>query len=63
MDPNSFMNYQGYRSMIIEDKIEECMEAARQGATEISIDRGDLTDSEFRYLQAEVQRRIEGGGL
>ena len=57
-DDNGFM---GYRNMVVEDKIEECLSAARRGETEISIDRGDLTDDEAEYLQKEVKRRIEKG--
>ena len=54
---DDFMNFMGYRNMVVEDKIGECLNAARQGATEITIDRGDLTDDEVNYLQREVQRR------
>ena len=55
---NGFVDYMGYRNMVIEDKIEECLSAARRGESEINIDRGDLTDSEAEYLQGEVERRI-----
>lgn len=55
------MNYVGYRNMVMEDKTEECLPTARRGETEITIDRGDLTDSEAEYLQDEVRRRIESG--
>lgn len=61
MPNDDFMNFMGYRNMVVEDKIEECLAAARRGETEISIDRGDLTDGEAEYLQKEVQRRIERG--
>lgn len=57
-DRDGFINFMGYRNMIIEEKIEECLEAARRGETNINIDRGDLTDHEAEYLQREVQRRI-----
>ena len=60
---DDFMEFMGYRNMVVEDKIEECLDAARRGETEISIDRGDLTDSEAEYLQKEVQRRIERGNF
>lgn len=60
-DDNGFMEFMGYRNMVVEDKIEECLSAARRGETEISIDRGDLTDDEAEYLQEEVQRRISNG--
>lgn len=58
---DNFMEFMGYRNMAIEDKIQECLEAARSGETEITIDRGDLTDGEAEYLQREVQRRINRG--
>ena len=44
---DDFMNFMGYRNMVVEDKIEECLSAARRGETSISIDSGDLTDSEI----------------
>lgn len=55
---DGFMEFMGYRNMVVEDKIEKCLSAARRGETEISIDRGDLTDDEVEYLQKEVQRRL-----
>jgi hypothetical protein len=58
---DSFMNFMGYRNMVVEDKIEECLAAARRGETSVSIDRGDLTDAEVAYVQREVQRRLESG--
>ena len=58
---DSFMSFMGYRNMVVEDKIEECLAAARRGETSVSIDRGDLTDTEVAYVQKEVQRRLENG--
>ena len=58
---DSFMSFMGYRNMVVEDKIEECLTAARRGETSVSIDRGDLTDTEVAYVQKEVQRRLENG--
>jgi hypothetical protein len=58
---DSFMSFMGYRNMVVEDKIEECLAAARRGETSISIDRGDLTDDEVAYVKREVQRRLESG--
>ena len=60
--PNDdFMNFMGYRSMMVEEKIEECLSAARRGETSVSIDRDDLTDDEVLYLQKEVRRRLGNG--
>ena len=57
--PNDdFMNFMGYRNMVVEEKIEECLSAARRGETSASIERDDLTDDEVAYLQKEVQRRL-----
>ena len=61
MNNDGFMDYIGYRHMVIEEKIRECLAAARRGETSIDIDRGDLTDAETEYLRREVQRRIENG--
>lgn len=58
---DDFMDFMGYRNMVVEDKIEECLAAARRGETKISIDRDDLTDEEVEYLKSEVERRIKNG--
>ena len=55
---DDFMNFMGYWNMVVEEKIEECLSAARRGETVISIDRGDLTDEEVRYLQDQVSQRL-----
>ena len=52
------MEFIGYRNMIVEGKIDECLDAVRRGETEISIDRGDLTDDEVKYLEREVKRKV-----
>lgn len=57
--PNDdFMNFMGYRNMMVEEMIEECLSAARRSETAVSIDRGDLTDEEVKYLQEQVSRRL-----
>ena len=62
--PNDdFMNFMGYRNMVVEEKIEECLSAARRGETSVSIDRGDLTDDEVKYLQKEMTRRLKDGEI
>ena len=60
---DEFMDYMGYRHMVVEEKIEECVSAIRRGETLINIDRGDLTDDEVRYLEKEVQKRINRSGF
>ena len=56
---DNFLNFMGYRTTVIEEKIEECLAAARRGEASVSIDRGDLTDDEVQYLKQEVQRRLK----
>lgn len=58
---DEFMDFAGFRNMVVEDKIEEGLSAARCGETEISMDPGDLTDWEVEYLKIEVQRRVNRG--
>lgn len=58
---DDFMSYMGYRNTVVEEKIEECLSAARKGNTSASIDRDDLTDDEVAYLQKEVHRRLRNG--
>ena len=60
-ESDSFMSFMGYRSTVVEDKIEECLAAARRGENSVSIDRDDLTDAEVAYGKREVQRRPESG--
>ena len=55
---SDFMDYMGYRNVILEEKIEECLSAVGHGETEITLDRGDLTDEEIDYIYRETQRRI-----
>lgn len=56
---NDFMEFMGYRNMVLEEKIAQCLEAARQGMTSVTIDCDDLTEEEVEYLQQEVQRRLQ----
>ena len=39
---DDFMNYMGCHNMVIEDKIRECLNAARRGETRISIDCDEI---------------------
>ena len=60
---DDFVNYMTFRDFVLEDKIEECLSAARNGAHSISIDREDLSDADIQYIQKEVQRRIKNGDV
>lgn len=57
INPNDFMEYMGYRQMVVQGKISECVDAIRNGADHITLDRGDLTDSELEYLKKEIEER------
>ena len=57
MNKNDFMNYMGFRNMVVEEKIEECLDQIRSGSDHIKIDRGDLTDDEVKQLEKEVIKR------
>jgi len=61
MFDDGIMEFAGYRNMVIEDKIEECMAAARSGETSVNIAADDLTEDEIRYLKKEVERRLSSG--
>ena len=53
--PNDdFMSFMGYRNMVVEEKIEECLSAARRGETSVSINRDDLTDDEVRRISEVI---------
>lgn len=59
INKDDFMDYMGYRNTVVEEKIEECLSEIRSGKTEISVDRGDLTDSELEYLYQELDKRFK----
>ena len=58
---DDFMSFMGFRHFLVEEKIEECLAAARRGQTSVSINADDLTDEEAAYIQKEVRRRLESG--
>ena len=55
---SDLMDYMGYRNMILEEKIEECVTAAQHGESEVTFDREDLTDEEAEYIIQEEHRRL-----
>ena len=59
INKDDFMDYMGYRNTVVEEKIEECLSEIRNGKAEISVDRGDLTDSELEYLYQELDKRLK----
>lgn len=58
--PNDdLLDYMGYRNMVVEDEIEQCLSAVHAGEDSIFIDSGDFTDEELLHIQEELQRRLE----
>ena len=53
---SDFMDYMGYRNVILEEKIEECLSAVGHGETEITLDSGDLTDEEIDYIPGDTKK-------
>lgn len=47
--------------MLMEEAVSECLAAARRGETKVSIDRGDFTDDEIRYIEKQVRSRLDNG--
>lgn len=58
---DDFMNFMGYRNMVLEEMIEACVSAVRSGERTVTICSDDLSDDELIYLQDEVQRRLGRG--
>ena len=56
---DEFMNHMGYRNMIIENKIKDCLVSAQQGETYINKFENDFTNDEIQHIQKEIQRRLK----
>lgn len=54
MTDNDFMDYMGYREMLIDEKVNECKRLIDEGNTSINIDAGELEEHEIE----EVKRRL-----
>lgn len=61
MFDNEFKDLMGYRYTVVENKVEECLSAAKRGETSVTINTDDLTDSEIEYLKKELGRRLNNG--
>ena len=57
---NDFMEFMGYRNMVVENKIDECLDALSCGEDLDDLDMGDLTDSEIDYLREKINKRSSG---
>lgn len=58
-EKNRFLDFMGYRNIIVEEKIKEWLSAYRLGEASLWLVKDDLTDEEAQYIQREVRRRIE----
>lgn len=58
---DDFMNYMGYRNMVVEDKIGNFLAGIRKGKKTVTVDRGDLTPDEVKHVISEVKRRQKNG--
>lgn len=56
---NDIMNYAGYRNMLVENKIDECLAKVAEGYDSISVEADDLSDEEIAYVESEVRRRYK----
>lgn len=54
-----FMDFMGYRNMVLEDRVQECMDAIERGETSIQVDCTDMTSEEQERFQEELRRRID----
>lgn len=63
MNTMCFMDYMGFREMVVQEKVEEALAAVKRGETSINIDRGDLSDDEVQYFYQEVRRRLNNGNF
>lgn len=61
MFDDELMDFAGYRYTAVENKVEECLDAARRGETSVTVDAGDLTDGEIKHLKNELERRLNNG--
>ena len=52
------MDIIGYRYVILENKIQECLQRIMDGDTEFEVDAGDFTDSEILYVKNEIEKRL-----
>lgn len=56
-----FMNYVGFRSSEIEDRINDAVETILSSEGHVSIDLSDLnlTSDEQQYVKDEIERRLQ----
>ena len=52
------MDIIGYRYVVLENIIQECLQKIKNGETEFEIDADGLTDFEIEYIQKEIEKRM-----
>lgn len=57
-----FTDYLGYRYIELQRLADICADAARKGETNVTLDCGDLTEDDLRYLEKEVEHRLSRSG-
>lgn len=53
-----FIDFMGFRNMVLEDRIQECVDAMESGRTDIQIDCTDMTSDEQEFFREELERRL-----
>lgn len=57
-----FTDYLGYRYIELQRLADICADAVRNGETNVTLDCGDLTEDDLRYLEKEVEHRLSRDG-
>lgn len=57
-----FCDYVGFRYVELQRIADICADAVRKGETNITLDCGDLTEDDLRYLEKELEQRLSGDG-
>ena len=60
---DEFVEFMGYREMLIQQKIEECIELLNNGAKEIEVSCGELTSDEMQRVYQEVLKKVGRGSV
>lgn len=57
-----FTDYLGYRYIELQRLADICADAVRKGETNVTLDCGDLTEDDLRYLEKEAEHQLSRGG-
>lgn len=58
---DDMISFLAFRDSLVQEKVEEIMEAVNRGETSITFDIGDLTQGELEEVKREVNRRLGDG--